>query len=143
MIEAFGDVALYEPNGSYPVMVDFPQGRVTPPFWSEPMGMGAKLRLKVGVENEAHYFLQQFIRPGLNTKWAFPPILFRDVDTPGRAPLIPLVSHCVDDGSNFLPGHAICGFLSCSFSHSSMVPVNLPIGHEVEVWIVQESIHAL
>src|SRR5260221_44636 len=92
------------------------------------MGMGAELRLKVGVENEAHYFLQQFIRPGLNTKWAFPPILFRDVDTPGRAPLIPLVSHCVDDGSNFLPGHAICGFLSCSFSHSSMVPVNLPIG---------------
>src|SRR5437016_5013677 len=136
-VKTFGDVALDEPDASHPVVVDFPQCRMTSPFWPEPMGMGAKLRLKIGVENEAYYFLQEFIRPRLNTKWAFATILFREVGTPGRAPLIPLVSHGVDDGSNFLPGHAIGGFLGCSFGHSSMIAVNLPIGHEIEVWIVQ------
>ena len=143
MIEAFGDVALYEPNGSYPVMVDFPQGRVTPPFWSEPMGMGAELRLKVGVENETHDFLHQFIRPALNAKWTFPAILFRDVDAPGGFPSIPLMPHSVNDGSDFVFRHAICGFLGCSFGHGSMVPINLSVGHEVQVWIEQEPIHAL
>ena len=48
-VETFRDIALDEPNTSHPVVVDFPQCRVTSPFWSEPMGMGAKLRLKVGV----------------------------------------------------------------------------------------------
>src|SRR5260370_2339209 len=141
-VETFRDVTLYEPDGSHPVVVDFPQCCVTSTFWSEPMGMGAKLRLKIGVENEAHDFLQQFIRPGLNTKWAFPTILFRDVDTPGRTPLIPLVSHCIYDSSNFIPGHAICAFLGCSFGLSSIFPVNLPIGPQCQDLIEQDSLHA-
>jgi hypothetical protein len=103
--------------------------------------MRAKLWLKVGIENEAYYLLQQFIRPGLDAQWAFSTILFGDVGTPSRFPSIPFLSYCLDDRRNFGPGHAICGFLSGSFGHGSMVPVNLPISHEVEVWIVQESIH--
>src|SRR5438876_9454889 len=101
-VETFRDIALYEPNRSHPVVVDFPQCRVTSAFWSEPMGMGAKLRLKVGVENEAHDFLQQFIRPGLNAKRTFPTILFRDVDAPGGFPSISLVPHSVNDRSDFV-----------------------------------------
>src|SRR6266849_812983 len=103
--------------------------------------MGAKLWLKIGVQYEAYYFLHQFIRPGLNTKWAFPTILFGEVGTPGRLLLIPFMPYCVNDGRNFVLGHAICGFLSGSFGHGSVVPINLPVSHEVEVWIVQESIH--
>ena len=108
-VETFRDIALNEPHRSHPVVVDFPQCRVTSPFWSEPMGMGAKLRLKVGVENEAHDFLQQFIRPGLNTKRAFPTILFRDGDAPGGFPSIPLMPHSVNDRSDFVI-NGIAGF---------------------------------
>src|SRR5947208_3647720 len=116
---------------------------MTSPFWSKSMRIGAELWLKVGVENEAHYFLQQFIRPGLNAKRSFPSILFRDVDAPGGFPSIPLMPHSVNDGSDFVFRHAICGFLSGSFGHGSMVAINLPIGHEIQVGIEQESIHAL
>src|SRR6266487_4133468 len=142
-VETFGDVALDEPDGSHPVVVDFPQCRMTSSSWSEPMGMRAELRLKVGVKNEAHDFLQQFIRPGLNAKRAFPTILFGNVDAPGRTPSVSFVLQCLDDVVDFVPGHAICGFLGCPFGHGPMVAINLPIGYEVEVWVVQEPIHAL
>src|SRR6266702_908805 len=125
------------------ILDGFSQCRVTSPFWSEPMRMGAKLRLKVGVENEAHDFLHQFIRPALNAKRTFPTILFGDVDASGGFPSIPLMPHSVNDGSDFVFRHTICGLLSCPFGHGSMVPIHLAIGHEIQVGIEQESIHAL
>ena len=53
MIETFRDVAFDKPDTAHPIMVDFPQGRMASPLWSEPMRVGAKLRFQVGIQEQA------------------------------------------------------------------------------------------
>jgi hypothetical protein len=48
---------LDEPDAAYPVLIDFSQGPMTPPFWSEPMGVGAELRLQIGIQEQADNLL--------------------------------------------------------------------------------------
>ncbi len=60
-IKALRDIAFYEPDTSHPGMIDLPQCRMTPPVWSKPMRMGAKLRFQVSIQKQTNYLLYQFI----------------------------------------------------------------------------------
>src|SRR2546430_897475 len=53
-VEALRYIALDEPDAARPVLIDFPQGCMASPLWSEPMRVGAKLRFQVSVENETN-----------------------------------------------------------------------------------------
>src|SRR5258708_33156588 len=62
-VEASTDVALNEPRGSAPRMVNLPEGGVTSPLRSEAVGGQAELWLVVGFQEKTKHFLQQFVRP--------------------------------------------------------------------------------
>jgi len=60
-VEAGGDITLDQPRRAGPIIVDFPQRRMTAASAPEAMGMGAELRLEVGLQGQPEDFLQQLI----------------------------------------------------------------------------------
>src|ERR1700730_9974684 len=62
-VEALRYVSLDEPLDPLPVLGDLSEGGMATSLRAEPVGVWAKLRLVVGVQERAHHVLQQFIRP--------------------------------------------------------------------------------
>src|SRR3954451_20891397 len=62
-VEALRYVSLDKPLDSSPALGDLSEGGMPTSLRAEPVGVWAELRLVVGVQERAHYFLQQFIRP--------------------------------------------------------------------------------
>src|SRR5262245_55878377 len=62
-VEALRYVSLDEPLDPSPVLGDLSKGGMATSLRTEAVGVWTELRLVVGVQERAHHFLQQFIRP--------------------------------------------------------------------------------
>src|SRR2546425_4358370 len=102
VIEAARNVALQEPRGSAPSIVDLPQCCVASAPFSEAVGMVTERRLKVSGEDHSDHFAEQFVRPHGQSEWAFRTILFGDVDASCWVPSIAFISQCFNDRIDFL-----------------------------------------
>lgn len=105
--------------------------------------MFAELDIKVGIQNHAHDFRDEFVRPRGDTKWTLLPVLFGNPDSSGRFPVIPLMAKGFDNGIDFLQAHSIHGFIADTARHCAVVAVNAPICFQVQLSIEELSIHAL
>src|SRR5215472_16271244 len=112
-------------------------------FWSESMGMGAKLRLQVGVQKQTNDLLHQFIRPGLHAQWTFGAVLLWNRYAPGWTPPVAFMSKVINDRLDLVQCHAISRFLCGSFGHRTRIAVDAPVGRQKQVRVVQQSIDAL
>jgi hypothetical protein len=74
MIEAICDVALNDPGGSFPGVVDFSQRGVTSSLWSETMRMLAKCPIKIGVQDQPDDLSQEFVAPDRHIHSTLPPL---------------------------------------------------------------------
>ena len=61
--EAVGDVTLDEPHGPGPGFLHFPQRGVAAPAGPEPVRTVGELRLVVRLQQQAHHFADELIRP--------------------------------------------------------------------------------
>ena len=62
--EAVGDITLDEPGRPAPGVGHLAECGVTAPAGTEPVGTAGELRLVVGLQQEAHHFADEFVRPG-------------------------------------------------------------------------------
>ena len=108
--EAIGDVSLDEPGRPGPGVGHLPQRGVAAPAGPETVGAVGELRLVVRLQQQAHHFADQLVRPRRQAERAQFPVLLRDVDPPDRAEPVALVAHRVDDRLDLAQGHAVRGF---------------------------------
>ena len=104
--------------------------------------MVAELRFVKCLKNEAYYFFEQFVRPWGESEGAFLAIAFGNVDSFDWTPHVPLISQSFNDGRDFVHGHTISRFFRDPWCHGSLVPINLPVGHEIEVRVEQQPVHS-
>src|SRR6266498_3048234 len=99
------------------------------PIWAKSVGMGAKLRLKVGRENEPNDFLKQFVRPGWHPQGThFFRVFLLDVDASNGSPSIAFISQELNDSVYLAQGHCVHRLRRRSFGHRSFIPIDFPIG---------------
>ena len=82
--EAVGDVALDEPGRARPGRGDLVESRVAASTGAKPVRPGRELRFVVGLQQQAHYLTDQFVRPGRKPEGPSGSVLLRDVDPPDR-----------------------------------------------------------
>src|SRR5947209_5021766 len=97
LLKAAGDVSLDEPDGPGPGVIDFPQCSRTTAFGAKSVRVVTQLWLVIRLENEAHHFLHQFVRPHRHAERPLLPIFLRDKRPPCWEPLIALVAQGCDD----------------------------------------------
>ena len=101
-LEASFDIAFYEPRGSKPVAIYFPESRMASSLWAKAMRAIAELWLVIRAEDQANDFLQQLITPGRHAERALlGRVLFLDVDAPRRCPSILFISQGFNDVIDF------------------------------------------
>ena len=135
--ETVGDVALDEPGRPGPGIGHLAQCGVAAPAGTETVGPAGELRLVVRLQQQAHHFAEQLVRPGRQAERAEFPVLFRDVDPPGRAEPVALVAHRIDDAADLAQGHAVHGFPGGPGRHRSVVGVDPPVGQQIQLRVEQ------
>src|SRR6266571_6330989 len=143
VIEATRNVALDEPRGSAPSVVNLSQRRMAPPPFSEAVGMVAERRLKVSAQDHSDHFSEQFVRPNGQAERTLFSVLFRDVDASCWLPVIAFISQGFNDRINFLQRHCVYGVLVDSGSESTRVSIDFAVGFEVQVSVEQLSVDTL
>src|SRR5256714_9676566 len=95
--KAVGDVDLDEPVGPLPDLHDLAQRGVAASAGTETMGVTGKLGLVVGLQQQAHHFSDQLVRPARQAQRALLPVLFWNMDALDWPPPIPLTPQPSDD----------------------------------------------
>src|SRR3954451_18719104 len=95
--ETVGDVSLDEPGRSGPGISHFPQRGVTASTGPKPVGSVGERRLVVRLQQQAHDFPDELVRPGRQAQRAGLPVLFGDMDSPCWRKSVALVTHRIDD----------------------------------------------
>src|SRR5262249_38294962 len=88
VIEKSLDVSLDEPFGPEPGLLDLDQGRVAASVRPEAVRKRRELRLVVGLQDGANYFLQQLVAPGRHPQGSGTSFLLGDVDSTDRSPSV-------------------------------------------------------
>jgi hypothetical protein len=104
--------------------------------------MLGELRLVIRLKEHADHFLQQFVRPRRQTKWALLPrrTFLGDVDAPRGFPSEALIAQRFDDRLYLAQAHAVHGLRGDAGSHRTVVAVDLPVGDQVQLWVEQTSV---
>src|SRR5882762_2460691 len=95
-IETTLDVSFNEPFGPVPCIMDFCQGRLASPSWSEPVTVLGKLWFIVCLKNGSYYILNHLWRPVWHAQWSFSTFRLVYIDAPCWGPLPPFVAHGFD-----------------------------------------------
>ena len=101
------------------------------------MGPVGEDRFVVRLQQETHHLADEFVRPGRQAERAPLPVLFRDVDPPGRAEPVALVAHRIDDAVDLFQRHAVDGLMSGPGRHRAVVGVDPPVGQQVQLLVEQ------
>ena len=72
--ETVRDVALDDPRGAIPEVIDFLQRSMTPSIFSEPMRVFAELDVVKGIEDHANNLSKKFIAPNGRIHSRLPPL---------------------------------------------------------------------
>src|SRR5260370_26268908 len=142
-VEALRNVALDKPDGSSRVVVDFSERGMTSASRAETMRVLAELSIEVGIQDHAYHFGQEFVAPDRQTQRALAPILFGDIDSSGRFPLIAFRPQQFDDRIDLVQRHCVYGFVGHAGRHRTSVAVDATVGGQIEVFVEQLSIHSL
>jgi hypothetical protein len=70
-------------------------------------------------------------------------LLFRNVDAPHQRPARPFVPKIVDDLVDFRHGHGVYRFRCGAWRQCALVGVQLGVGPQVQVWVVELSVDVL
>src|SRR6266498_4121507 len=134
--ETVGDVTLDEPHRPVPLVIDFLQGGMAPAAWAETVGAAGELRLVVRL-------LQQLVRPRRQPQRTLVRrSLLLDVGASHRSPPVSLLPECTDDRLDLAEVHAVHGLARGPGGHCTRVPVDLPVGEQIQVRVEQASVDA-
>ena len=90
------------------------------------------------------HLLEQLVRPGGQAQWPeLALLLFRDVDAAHWRPSIAFTPKIVNDPVDFRQCHRVYGFRSWSPGHGTFVGIQLGVGPQVQVWVVELSVEIL
>src|SRR5580693_8957886 len=101
--ETVGDISLYEPGRSRPVMLYLGQCRVASPAGTETVRTVGELRFVIRFQQQAHHFADQFIRPGWQAERPELAAFFRDVNPFHGLEPVALVAQRIDDAPDLRP----------------------------------------
>src|SRR5437899_826570 len=133
VIKTSFDVSLDEPFHTLPGMEDVLQGCVASASRSESVRGRAELRLVVCLQNGAHDFLQQFVRPSRDAERSCFSIPFRNLDATNGGPSEPFNSEQSDNFPDLPLRHSVHGFRCRTFGHGSFIAIEAAIGSQVEI----------
>src|SRR6266704_3005544 len=105
------------------------------------MREGAKLRLVIRLKNEADHFLQELVTPGGQAQGAEFPVLFGDVGASNWRPAVSFMTKVVNEFLDFRHRHPVHRFRCRSWCHGAFIRIEASIGHQIQPWIVELSIH--
>ncbi len=143
-IETSRDVAFHEPLRANPAVIDLVQRSMTTPGRAKAMRGRAELRLVIGLQDEAHCFLQQLVRPSRETEWTLLHRAFLlNVDAPYRQPSVCLMTQGVNDPADFCQRHPVDGFRRNTRCHRTSVTGDFTVGKQEELRVEQLSIDVL
>jgi hypothetical protein len=98
----------------------------------------AELRFVIRLQDEAYYFLQQFVGPGGQAKRAQVFAVFLgDVDPSHWRPAIPFAAQGGDHGIDFRQGHAIDGVGRRAWSQSTIICIDVGVGTHIQGTVVE------
>ena len=101
------------------------------------VGVIRELRLVVRLQQQAHDFADELVRPRWQTKRALLPVLLWDVDALDGLEPVALVTQRVDDALDLAQRHAVRGFRVGSGRHRSLVGVDPPVGQQIQLRVEQ------
>ncbi len=139
--ETVRDVALDDPRGAIPEVIDFLQRSMTPSIFSEPMRVFAELDVVKGIEDHANNLSKKFITPNGQAERALFPVPFWYRDPFCWCPLIALMSECFNDRIDLVKRHSINRVVVDAFGGCAFISVNLPICGQIQILVKQLSIH--
>jgi hypothetical protein len=140
LVEAVGDVALDKPARPGPGSRHLAQRGVAAPAGSITVRAVGELRLVIRLQQQAHDFAQQLVRPRRQTQRPLLPVLLGNVVAPDGPKPVALVTQRVDDALDLGHCHAVRGFRVGSGRHRSFVGVDAPVGQQVQLRVEQLSI---
>jgi site-specific DNA recombinase len=140
--EAVSDIPLDEPGRSGPGVGHLPQRGVTASAWPEPVGPVGEDRFVVGLQQQAHHFTDQLVRPGRQTQRSCLPVLLRDERPPYWTKPIALETHCFDDAIDLAQRHAVHGLPCDPDRHRPLVGVDAAVGQQIQLRVEHLSIQS-
>jgi hypothetical protein len=140
--EAVSDIPLDEPGRSGPGVGHLPQRGVTASAWPEPVGPVGEDRFVVGLQQQAHHFTDQLVRPGRQTQRSCLPVLLRDERPPYWTKPIALETHCFDDAIDLAQRHAVHGLPCAPDRHRPLVGVDAAVGQQIQLRVEHLSIQS-
>src|SRR5262249_988550 len=141
-VEALGDVPLDEPLGSVPGG-DFMEGVVAAQAGPEAEAVLAELRLVVRLQNQLDRLLNEAIPPARDPERTRATALLRDVNAPHGLPGPVAVLERLRDLLDLRAAHPIDGLAVHAGRGGAVVPADLDVGLDQQVFTTDVTVHPL
>ena len=140
LLEARGDVGLDDPFRSHPVSSQALQSCVAASSWAESVAVVVEGRFIDGFQNQSNAFLDDFVPWRWYPEGPSFPLVFGMYFRLTGVGLVLFRSQQVDQFLNVFHAVAIQRLAICTWRHIARLALQSFVGHDVECWIVQESV---